>query len=168
MKTLTQLNLHRILFVLFISFLNQSCRKETAYIYGVTDVTISRTGANKENVKSTTEFISIAYSDIFGTTIPHSELVKLQAAYSAFGDQKLIEQLVIRNFLNQSGNTIPSATDMNSDLDKFIDQSYIKFFARHPNEYEAYYLKNLLISDPGITPELVYFSMMTSNEYRYY
>lgn len=154
--------------LLLVFILNQSCRKETTYIYGVDDISVDRSGANKENVKSTTEFISIAYSDIFGTTIPHSELVKLQTAYSAFGDQKLIEQLVIRNFLNQPGNTIPSQTDMSSDLNKFIEQSYIKFFARRPNEYEVYYLKNLLESDPGITPELVYFSMMTSNEYRYY
>jgi hypothetical protein len=153
-----------ILFGLF----GQSCKKETDYVYGVTDVDLNQSDADKPNVKSTNEFISIAYSDIFGTTIPHDKLVKLQTAYTAFGDQKFIEQLVIRNFLNQPGNALPSQGEMTADLDKFIEEAYIKFFARKPNEYEAYYLKNLLTNDPSITPELVYYAMMTSNEYRYY
>jgi len=153
-----------ILFGLF----EQSCKKETEYVYGVTDVELNQSGANKPNVKSTNEFIAIAYSDIFGTTIPNDKLVKLQSSYTAFGDQKFIEQLVVRNFLNQPGNALPSQVEMTADLDKFIVDTYIKFFARRPNEYEAYYLKTMLTTDPSITPELVYYAMMTSNEYRYY
>lgn len=154
--------------LILYGMLGHSCKKETDYIYGVTDVDLNQSGANKPNVKSTNEFIAIAYSDIFGTTIPNDKLVKLQTAYTSFGDQKLIEQLVIRNFLNQPGNVIPSQVEMVADMDKFIEDTYIKFFARKPNEYEAYYLKNIMTTDPGITPELVYYAMMTSNEYRYY
>lgn len=154
--------------LILLGLLGHSCKKETEYIYGVTDVELNQSDANKPNVKSTNEFISIAYSDIFGATIPHDKLVKLQTAYTAFGDQKLIEQLVIRNFLNQPGNVIPSQGEMTADLNKFIEDTYIKFFARRPNEYETYYLKNMLTTDPSITPELVYYAMMTSNEYRYY
>jgi hypothetical protein len=146
-----------------------SCKKETQYIYGLEDVNVNRREGNKQNIKSTTEFISIAYSDIFGTTIPHEGLVKLQVAYSAFGDQKLIEQLVIRNFLNQSGtNAIPTNNQMRTNIPLFLEQSYVKFFGRKPNEFEANFLKNLIETDASISPEIVYFGMMTSNEYRYY
>ena len=154
---------------LFSTLFLASCKKETQYIYGVEDVSVNRREGNKQNTKSTTEFISIAYSDIFGTTIPNDGLVKLQLAYSAFGDQKLIEQLIIRNLLNQGGNTtIPTSTEMRADIGLFINKSYVKFYGRNPNEFELYYLKSMIETDLSITPELVYFGMMTSNEYRYY
>ncbi len=154
--------------LLLVGFTQYSCKKETLYNYEVEDVNVSRRDASKPNVKSTTEFISIAYSDVFGSTIPHDKLVKLQLAYSAFGDQKLIEQLVIRNFLQNTTNAIPSSQEMKGDVATFIQKSYVKFFGRNPNEYEAWYLKNMIDTDQSITPEIVYYGMMTSNEYRYY
>jgi len=153
---------------IWFAFAGNSCKKETDYIYGVTDVDLYPPGADKPNVKSTTEFISIAYSDIFGTTIPQDKLIKLQLAYSAFGDQKLIEELVVRNFLNQPANAIPTQAEMSANPEQFIKDTYIKFFSRKPDEYEFYYFKTTLAQDPALTPELVYYAMMTSNEYRYY
>ena len=46
-----------------------SCKKEEKVTYHVNNVNITQNSANKDHLKSTTEFISIAYSDIFGTVI---------------------------------------------------------------------------------------------------
>ncbi len=145
-----------------------SCKKEVSYIYDVNDVTVSQPGVSKPNVKSTLEFISIAYSDLFGTTIGAGELTDLSLCYLAFGDKKFIEDLIIRNFLNKPGVIIPSQSTMTSDVPAFVQATYRKFYNRDPNEFEKWQIVNKINGDASITPELVYYSFMTSDEYRYY
>lgn len=155
-----------VAFVVFTS----SCKKEapTTYIYGVNGVGVTQDGVSKPNVKSTVEFISIAYSDLFGNTINQATLTDLGTAYVAFADRKLIEDMIIRNFLNTPGIDIPTLTDMNANVPTFIINSYKKFYNREPNEFELWQMENLIEGDAAITPELVYYAFMTSNEYRYY
>lgn len=144
------------------------CEKEPNVIYGVTDVAVGRDGANKQFVKSQTEFISIAYSDLFGATISQQELLALGSAYAGFGDLKLIEDLIIRSFLNRPGLEIPSNAQMRGNVNGFVSAAYQKFYNRSPNEFELWYMTNLIESDLGLTPEMFYYGLMTSNEYRYY
>lgn len=146
------------------------CKKEppTTYIYGVNSVGVTQDGVSKPNVKSTVEFISIAYSDLFGNTINQATLTDLATAYVSFADRKLIEDMIIRNFLNTPGIDIPTLTEMNANVPTFIINSYKKFYNREPNEFELWQMQNLIASDAAITPELVYYAFMTSNEYRYY
>lgn len=155
-----------MILVLAVSVLS-SCKKDTDFIYGVEDVDIHKPDASKPNVKSTFTFISIAYSDLFGANISQSQLVELQTAYAGFGDQRLIEQMIIKNFLNDVGIDIPSQTEMDANKEQFIKNSYVKFFNRLPNEFELWHIEKE-ITDESLTPELVYYAMMTSNEYRYY
>lgn len=145
-----------------------SCKKDNVYIYEVNDVEIGQPDADKPNVKSTTEFISIAYSDLFGGQISQAKLVNLQLVYAAFGDLKLMEEMIIKNFLNESGVEIPTNTEMRADVGKFVEETYIKFYNRRPNEFEKWHVVNTINEDTQLTPELVWFAMMTSNEYRYY
>ena len=175
------MNMHYFFFVL-LSIIMVGCTTEEVtkktirnvtqtdldHIFGVNDVTVSQDGVNKPNVKSTTEFISIAYSDIFGTTIDQNTLLELSYAYIAFSDKKLIEDMIIRNFLNQSGVTIPSQSEMTSDVGQFVRDTYKKFYNREPNEFEKWQVAELINNDGNMTPELAYYSFMTSNEYRYY
>ncbi len=144
-----------------------SCKKETSYVYQVNDVTVSQTDVNKENTKSVIEFISIAYSDIFGTTISQTDLENLSNMYDSFGDLKLMEDLIVRNFLNQT-NTIPSDQEMRADVNTFIKDTYHKLLNRDPNEFEIWYLTNEINEDTSITAELVYYGILTSDEYRTY
>ena len=145
-----------------------SCKKEKSYVYDVNDVSVKQDGALKPNVKTTTEFISIAYADLFGTTIPNTELVKLSTAYMAFGDKKFLEERIIKNYLNNTGAKIPTSLQMKADVNLFVKNTYKKFFNREPNEFELWTLSNTITSDTTITPELIYYAVMTSNEYRYY
>lgn len=155
-----------------LCFILSSCKKEKEkiydYIYEVNDVNVNQTGVNKPNVKSTVEFISIAYADLFGTTIDQASLTNLSLAYMAFGDKKFIEDMIIRNFLNKSGAVIPDKSEMAANTGDFVKNAYRKFYNREPSEFEKWQIVNSINSDSTITPELVYYSFLTSDEYRYY
>jgi PBP1b-binding outer membrane lipoprotein LpoB len=62
-----------------------SCKKKQEYVYDVNDETISAAGVQKPNVKSNTEFISIAHTDVMGTTVSAGNLNELKTQYLAFG-----------------------------------------------------------------------------------
>lgn len=141
-----------------------SCKKKQEYVYEVNDETISAAGVQKPNVKSNTEFISIAHTDVMGTTVSAGNLNELKTQYLAFGDKGVVEDLIIRNFMNKSGNTIP--TSIGADKKAFITNAYKKIYNRVPNEYEIFYLTDLLNKNSSITAEIFYYSLMTSNEYR--
>jgi PBP1b-binding outer membrane lipoprotein LpoB len=162
---------NKIIFCVFLSavFIT-SCKKEEnkKYIYDVNNVKVTQDGVAKPNVKSNTEFISIAYSDLFGSTIDQAKLTELSTAYEAFGDKKIIEDLIIRNFLNSQSVSIPTVATMNANVSLFVTNTYKKFYNRVPNEFELWQMTTLIQNDANTTPELVYYSFMTSNEYRYY
>ena len=45
---------------------------------------------------------------------------------------------------------------------------YTKIYNRTPDEYELWFISNMIENDSDLTSELIYFSLMTANEYRYY
>lgn len=145
-----------------------SCKKENVFIYGIEDVKVSRSNSTKENLKNEIEFISIAYADIFGTSPNQSSLNALSVIYLSFGDKKLIEDLIIKNMLNSPSAEIPTDQEMRTDIALFISNAYLKLYNRQPDEFEAWKLNELISSDISLTAQMVYYSMMTSDEYRYY
>lgn len=144
------------------------CQKEQNIIYDVNDVNVQQPNAKKDYVKSLTEFISIAYTDLFGQNISQAQLQTLAVPYAGFGDLKLIEELIIKNFLNEPTVIIPTDAQMRANVDQFLLETYQKFLNRYPNEFELWHMKNVIEENEDITPDLVYFAIMTSNEYRYY
>jgi len=157
---------------LLIAILNlgllPSCNKDKNIIYDVNDVNVNRPEGNKDYVKSLAEFISIAYTDLFETSISQAQLQTLAVPYSGFGDLKLIEDMIIKNFLNDANVIVPTSTAMRANVDQFLMETYQKFLNRNPNEFELWHMKNVIDENAEITPELVYYAIMTSNEYRYY
>ena len=145
-----------------------SCTEEKQYQYEVNAVTTGLDNSNKTHRKSTTEFIAIAYSDLFGTNIPQSKLINLSVTYSSFGDLQVIEERIISNFLNDSTVVIPALPSVNGDTIQFIINSYKKFYNRNPTSVEKEFWKNTIRSDASATPLTIYFAMMTSDEYRFY
>lgn len=170
------------LYLLLILPLFLSCKKEeiqqkiihknihlqAEYIYDLGNIQLYQEGIEKPNIKTLQEFASIAYAELFGTTIPAQKIMELSLAYVSFGDKKMVEDLIVRNFLNLPGLQIPSATDMNNDLDLFLHNTYRKFFTREPNAFELWQWKSYLTDHPSVTPTMVYYTFMTADEYRYY
>ncbi len=145
-----------------------SCSKEKTYIYDVKNVDVTQANGNKGTAKTTTEFISIAYSDLFGTTIANADLLDMFVTYSSFGDKKLVEDRIIRTLIDRPGVQIPTNQAMRNDIGLFVTNSYKKLFNRAPNAFENYFVTSKIQSDTAITPAMLYYSFMTSNEYRYY
>jgi hypothetical protein len=156
-----------IIYILFLLTII-SCKKETSFLYEVEPVSVSQGGSGKNIVKSTTEFISIAYADIFGSNISSSYLQTLNIVYTAFGDKKLIEDRIIRSFLNSPGTSIPATVHVNGDTALFVVNAYKKLYNREPNEFEKYYSVQLIRNEPALSSRVFYYALMTSDEYRYY
>ena len=160
--------MRKLIFIFSVFFLF-SCKKENNVIYQLDDVTIENNAANKDHLKTTTEFISIAYSDIFGTVISTNKLADLTTIYKAFGDKYLIEEMVIKNFLNEPPSLIPEIDRTSeSTIENFVTNTYNKIYNRNPDEYELWFVKDMITKDNDLTSELIFYSLMTSNEYRYY
>ena len=155
-------------YLLFLAAVFSSCTEEKEYQYGITDVTVGNENGDKNNRKSTTEFISIAYTDVFGNRIPQSKLVNLSVVYSSFGDLNVIEERIISNFLNDPAAVIPATPAVNGDTTQFIINCYKKFFNRDPGEIEKYFWMGQIRTNASATPSAIYFAMMTSDEYRFY
>jgi hypothetical protein len=160
--------MNKILVFFVILFSLQSCKKETDFIYEVDDVRVEKDQVSKGIPKSTVEFLSIAYADIFGSTITQNQLNRLSLLYLAFGDKKLLEDLLIKNMINRPESQIPDDEAMRADVTAFVRNSYQKLYNREPNEVEAYTLKKNIDEQTDLTAVMVYYAMMTSNEYRYY
>lgn len=144
-----------------------SCKKEgKEYVYQVDKVNVSQAGAEKPNVKTSTEYISIAYSDVFGSNIPTNRLDDLKQIYIAFGDVGVTEDLIIRNFIADPAANIPSIVEMNANPSQFVINAYKKVFNREPSEYELWFMTDYISKDASVTPEVIYYALMTSNEYR--
>ena len=105
---------------------------------------------------------------MFQKALSSNNIFAISQAFESVGDQILARQLLIANLMKKPGVIIPSVNDMNADLDKFITDTYVRFYVRKPSEAEKEYLKQFITADPNITPELVYMSFALSDEYMYY
>ncbi len=145
-----------------------ACKKEKIYTYGINPITVKKNSGNKTAQKTATEFISIAYSDLAGVEIASEKLVTLNYSYSAFADKKFIEDIIIRNFFNNPTPSLATTAIMRNDPKAFVVSAYKALLVREPTEYETQYLTNYITTNTSLTAQMFYYSLLTSNEYRYY
>ena len=145
-----------------------ACNKEQRIIYEVQQQELYQNASEKHTLKTTTQFISIAYNDLFAANITGEELTKLDVAYQALGDKHVLEDMIVKSLINRPSVQIVSNTTMRADIAEFVKGVYLRFYNRNPTEFEAWKMKDLIEKNVDITPKMVYYSMMTSEEYRYY
>ena len=154
-----------------------SCKKETTtihtpqidnYIYDINGEKIYQSNADKTKEKSTEQYVSILYSNLFQNAIGQNDLVELSEIRRAIGDKQVADELILNAFVNNNLVIIPTNTQMRADLDEFVEETYLRFFLRKPDPYEVYELKSAIEEDSGLTPELVYMGFALSNEYKFY
>lgn len=146
-----------------------SCKRDPSYIFEVNDVTVTASTGEKNRLKTDIEFVSIAHTDIFGSNISSNNLENIVTTYKSFGDKSLTIEMIIRKFIDDGGTNI-TAIDRSSktSIESFVINTYKKLYNREPDAFEKWYLSDLIANDDEINAEIVYFSMMTANEYRYY
>lgn len=144
------------------------CKPKNSYLYEVDKQQLSFPGGYKGKAKTDIEFISVLYSDLYGKSIPQNTLTDLLNIYNANGDKSLATDMIVRGFVNDSQIRIPSASEMRADPGKFVEDCYQRFYIRKPTSYEKWFLTNEIQKQANLTPQLVYYSVCTSAEYKFY
>lgn len=154
--------------ILIVLLFAAGCSKEKRYIYQVQEQELYQSAAQKQYLKTTDQFISIAYTHLYGVSITNNQLNQYNVALMALGDKATIQDMIIKSLINKSGVQIPGDAAMRIDVPAFVEQTYLRLLNRKPNEFESWKLKDLIEKNADVTPKMIYYSMMTSNEYRYY
>ena len=156
------------LWIFSIIILFSQCKKEYKTTYGVNNQPIYEDKALKTKSKSEAEYISILYTNLYQTPISPTILYRTQNIIYSIGDRTLAYELVLSNYFNKSGLKIPENSEMRSNVDSFIIETYKRFYLRFPSEGEKWYFKNYINSNPNVTVEMVYTSFAASDEYAFY
>jgi hypothetical protein len=158
----------RILILLFFfSVLVSSCKKEDI-IYDVNSVNAASYNANKNKLKSIPQYISILYANLFQKALSANELVEITNCIGSIGDKEVAHEIVLSNFMNKTGVTLPSDSLMRADINVFIEQTYKRFYVRDLTEAEREFFLNFFESHPNVSVEMVYSAFSLSNEYQFY
>lgn len=145
-----------------------SCKKEIEVSYQVDDFNITETKSQKIKAKNEAEYISILYTNLFQEAISPSILYQTQNVMYSIGDQDAAKEMLLSNYFNLPSILIPSTADMHQNSEKFITETYKRFYLRQPSQAELYYFKNYIKSNPKLTVEMVYTAFAASDEYGFY
>lgn len=146
------------------------CRKKDTN-YGVVQVPSSGDNLNKDKDKSNIEFHSILSTNLFQKPMSINELTRLDRVIQSCGDKTLINEVIISNYMNSSSVRLPSRAMMVDSTERFIEETYVRFFIRRPTQAEKTWFINYINankSNPNFRPELVYTAFAASDEYMFY
>jgi hypothetical protein len=156
------------LFFIFILFLCVSSCKKDDIVYDINELQSSSYNANKNKLKSISQYISIVYANLFQNALSSNDLVEITNCIESIGDKQVAHEIVLSNFMNKQDVLIPSDSLMRADLDFFLEETYKRFFVRDITEAEREFFLNFLNTNPNVTCEMVYTSFALSNEYQFY
>jgi hypothetical protein len=159
--------MNRILVLLFCLLLFATCKKDDP-VYGVNQIESYAYNANKNKLKTPSQYISILYANLFQTALSANELVEITNCIESVGDKELVHEVVISNFMNKEGVTIPSDSLMRADLNLYIEEVYKRFYVRDISEAEREFFLDFFASHPNVSSEMVYTAFALSNEYQFY
>ena len=153
---------------LCFSLVFAACKKEEDITYGVNQVNADSYNSGKDKLKSTFQYISIVYANLFQKALSANELVEITNCIESIGDKEVAHEIVLSNFMNKTGVIMPSDSLMRTDVDVFLEETYKRFFIRNITEAEREYFKNFLQTHPNVSVEMIYTAFSLSNEYQFY
>ena len=166
MRTLTS-----VLLIVVFSFFVGSCKKDEEKgepQYVVNPVTSLPPNAGKSKLKTNQQYVAILHANLFQVALSANQIFEISQCIESIGDKEIAREVIISNFMNESGVIMPSDAQMRADIRTFMIDTYQRFLVRNPTEAEIEYFKNYITANPNVTPELVYFSFSLANEYLYY
>ena len=145
-----------------------SCKKDENN-YGLNNQHILPANAEKTKLKTSEQFVSILYANLFQTALSSADLYEVSQCIQSVGDKELVHEVIISNYMNDGDVELPNDSEMRADVEQFVIETYHRFLVREPSEEpELQYFKNYINSNPNVNPEMVYFAFALSNEYQYY
>ena len=156
------------LLLLCFSLVFAACKKEDDITYDVNQVNADSYNSGKDKLKSISQYISIVYANLFQKALSANELVEISNCIMSIGDKEVANEIVLSNFMNDTGIIMPSDSLMRSDVNTFLEETYKRFFIRNITEAEREYFKNFLETHPDVSVEMIYTAFSLSNEYQFY
>jgi len=167
------MNMHIFKPTLILVFLIgiSACKKKDSNTYEVVDSNSYGDNLNKDKSKSNIEFHSILSTNLFQKPSSINELSRTDRVMQSCGDKTLINEVIISNYMNSANVKLPSRKMMTDSTERFIEETFIRFFIRRPTEAEKTWFTNFINankSNPNFRPELVYTAFAASDEYMFY
>jgi hypothetical protein len=146
-----------------------SCKQENkTLLYEVSSIDVEPNNSGKDKEKSQEQFLNIAYANIYQQPLSPNELVDLSDVITSIGDKQVAYETVIAKMMAEPDVQLPTKADMDADVEQFVIDTYKRFFVRLPSEAEKTWFVNFIESNPNLTPEHIYFTFATCNEYYFY
>lgn len=175
MQDLNKIFRNSLLLLFLALLLLPSCKKKVIEnvnyentVFELDTLNLYESSANKNKQKSSTQYISILYRDLFSTGISGNNLNELSVLFTAQGDKQMATELLLSSYMNMPSVLIPTEQMMRQDVEAFVEETYIRFLLRKPTAYEKEYMVSLIEDDSEMTPELIYMGFVLSNEYQFY
>jgi len=156
----------KVLIISVLFLITYSCKKDP--VYDINEIQSQSYNANKNKLKTTGQYISILYANLFQEALSANELVEITRCIESVGDKELVHEVILSNFMNKEGVLIPSDSLMRADLNLFIEETYKRFYVRDITEAEREYFINFFEAHPNVSAEMVYTAFSLSNEYQFY
>jgi len=144
------------------------CRPEPDVSFELQGLEVTPGFAVKDRLKTNEQWVAIVHTNLFQAGMPANDLYNAARVFESIGDQSIAREVLLSNFFNQPDLELMSREEMLENLEAFIDETYVRFYTRYPTQAERTYVREFIMNNPGMTPELVYMSFALSDEYRYY
>ena len=167
MSMLTSGRVYNAMLLVIFALLLSSC-KEDYDVYEFSDVTILPVNSEKDKPKTSAQYISILYTNLFQEAIGPNRMIEAQAAVESIGDKQIAYDILVSKYMNDPRLVLPAMQVMRDDPESFVRETYKRFLVRQPTEAELKWMTNYIESRPDLTPELVYFAFATCNEHFHY
>ncbi len=160
-----------ILLLCLAVFFSQCKKESTNTLFEVVETPSYGDNLKKDKDKTNIEFHSILTTNLFQKPSSINELARTDRVIQSCGDKTLINEVIISNYMNSSFVKLPTRQRMIDSTEKFVEETYIRFFIRRPTEAEKTWFINFINSNksnPNFNPELVYTAFSASDEYMFY
>jgi hypothetical protein len=161
----------KLAFFLLLLIGVSACKKKDTNTYEVVDTNTYGDNLDKDKSKSNIEFHSILSTNLFQKPSSINELSRTDRVMQSCGDKSLINEVIISNYMNSANVKLPSRKMMTDSTERFVEETFIRFFIRRPTEAEKTWFTNFINankSNPNFRPELVYTAFAASDEYMFY
>lgn len=155
-------------FLVVLIVVLSSCKKEPEPLFNLNNIELYPSSASKTKLKTNEQYVAILHANLFQTALSANDVFQINNLMESIGDKELAREVIISNFMNDEGVTLPSEQEMDANIDQFIVDTYLRFYVRFPTEAEKKWMKGYIESNEFVTPELVFFSFALSNEYMFY
>ena len=125
-------------------------QEEYRALFGMDTVNLTTSNADKAKQKNSAQYTSILYADLFQKSIPSNELSDMSEILLSSGDKIMINELIIQNWMNETGVIVPTDQYMRDNPTDFIRETYIRFYLRKPTALESTWMTNMINDDQDL------------------